>query len=193
MSTAEKTVPTPAEVHETGLKVRQIVTSYTKCLDATIEDYPIGRSDRGLCRLQVERAAGKGYRTVRTTTDKYARWCKPKKSTYGNGVKVVVTGLGGDRDIRWLTASDQGVFLSSANWDSEALMEAPHWSQPRREARSYDVISMTYDPDTLRSEGTRSESLTHVLKADPADLCDAYDAWMEEYKVIRAILLETWA
>src|SRR5271166_3752556 len=60
------------------------------CLDATIDDYPIGRRERGKCRLQVERAAGKGFRTVRTTTNKFGRWCAPKKSTYANNVTVVV-------------------------------------------------------------------------------------------------------
>ncbi len=176
MSTAEKTVPTPAEVHETGLMVRQIVTSYTKCLDATIEDYPIGRSDRGLCRLQVERAAGKGYRTVRTTTDKYARWCKPKKSTFTNDVTVVITGLGGDRDIRWLGVGTRAVYLQAANGSTDKLMDAPYYTQTQRNDRHYTV---------------NGEPM--VLEADPADLCDAYDAWIEEYKVIRAILLETWA
>ena len=56
----------------------------------TIDDYPIGRRERGKCRLQVERAQGKGYRTVRTTTNKSGRWCAPKKSTYSNSLIVVV-------------------------------------------------------------------------------------------------------
>ncbi len=34
----------------------------------------INRQERGKCRLQVERSKGKGYRTVRTTTNKHGRW-----------------------------------------------------------------------------------------------------------------------
>ena len=59
--------------------VRQKIASKNLCLDATIDDYPIGRRERGKCRPQVERAVGKGYRTVRTMTNKLGRWCAPEK------------------------------------------------------------------------------------------------------------------
>ena len=78
----ETKIPTPDEIRATFAGVRQQIVGMNLCLDATIDDYPIGRRERGKCRLQVERAAGKGYRTVRTTTNKFGRWCKPKKSTY---------------------------------------------------------------------------------------------------------------
>ena len=49
--------------------VRHKLGDMDLCLDATIDDYPIGTRERGRCRLQVERARSKGYRTVRTTTN----------------------------------------------------------------------------------------------------------------------------
>jgi hypothetical protein len=70
-------IPTSDEIRATFEAVRHKIASMDLCLDATIDDYPIGRRDRGKCRLQVERAAGKGYRTVRTTTNKFGRWCAP--------------------------------------------------------------------------------------------------------------------
>lgn len=54
-------------------RARQFLEAHHLCPEATIEDYPIGRRERGKCRLQVERARGKGYRTVRTTTDRLGR------------------------------------------------------------------------------------------------------------------------
>ena len=82
----ETKIPTHDQIRETFANVRDLVQRNHLCLDATIDDYPIGRRERGKCRLQVERAAGKGYRTVRTTTNKLGRWCAPKKSTYHNSV-----------------------------------------------------------------------------------------------------------
>ena len=83
-------IPTVKEIRAKFAEVRGVIAKSDLCLDATIDDYPIGRRERGKCRLQVERAAGKGYRTVRTTTNKFGRWCAPKKSTYRNSVYVVV-------------------------------------------------------------------------------------------------------
>jgi hypothetical protein len=85
-----KEIPTHDEIRATFAGMREQLESSQLCLDATINDYPIGRRERGKCRLQVERAQNKGYRTVRTTTNKHGRWCKPHKSTYSNSLIVVV-------------------------------------------------------------------------------------------------------
>jgi hypothetical protein len=74
-----KEFPTHEEIRATFAVVRDQLERSHLCLDATIDDYPIGRRERGKCRLQVSRAANKGYRTVRTTTNKAGRWCAPKK------------------------------------------------------------------------------------------------------------------
>lgn len=193
MTTAtDKKILTPAEYREEGLRVRQVLTSYPLCLDATIDDYPIGRSDRGKCRLQVERAKGKGYRTVRTTTDRNGVWCKPKKSTFGNAVRCVITGLGGDRDIRWLGVSETAVWLSSANGESDTLLKAPHYCKPSRTDRAYTVTT-TRIVDLATMEGEAKGVERNVIPADPPELCDSWDAWYEEYRVLRAIAIEAWA
>ncbi len=189
MSTAtdEKKIMTPAEYREKGEQVRKIITSYNLCLDATIEDYPIGRRDRGKCRLQVERAKGKGYRTVRTTTNKQGHWCQPKKSTFRPGVIAVVTGLGGDRDIRWLGVGMSSVYLSDASGTADTLIKAPFYCQPRREDHRYTMAITSGFPGA-----TTIETKECVDKADPPELCDAYDAWIEQYVMLRAIVLEVW-
>src|SRR5262245_63395798 len=81
------------QIRQTFASVRSLVQRSHICVDATITDYPIGRRERGKCRLQVERAKGKGYRTVRRATDKFGHRCKPNKSTFRNAVTVVVADL----------------------------------------------------------------------------------------------------
>jgi hypothetical protein len=76
---SDKKIPTVAEMRVACRQARDLIERTTLCLDATSDDYPIGGNDRRKCRLQVERAKGTGYRTVRTTTDKFGRWCKPHK------------------------------------------------------------------------------------------------------------------
>ena len=98
----EKVTPTHDEIRATFEDLRRKIGCMDLCLDATIDDYPIGRRERGKCRLQVERAAGKGYRTVRTTTNKFGRWCAPKKSTYRNSVYVVIRDCDDEHQVCWL-------------------------------------------------------------------------------------------
>ena len=86
--------------------VRRKIASMNLCLGATIDDYPIGRRERGKCRLHVERAAGKGYRAVRTTTNKFGRWCAPKKSTYRNSVYVVIRDYDDEHQVVWLAVGN---------------------------------------------------------------------------------------
>ena len=102
----EKVVPTHDEIRATFDAVRYKIGRMNLCLDATIEDYPIGRRERGKCWLQVERAAGKGDRTVRTTTNKFGRWCAPKKSTYRNSVYVVVGDYDDEHQVVWLAVGN---------------------------------------------------------------------------------------
>jgi hypothetical protein len=60
----EKVILTIDEIRAKFAEVRKTIEGFELSLDATIDDYPIGRRERGKRRLQVERAAGKGYRTV---------------------------------------------------------------------------------------------------------------------------------
>ena len=102
----ETKIPTHDEIRATFAEVRDQIERSHLCLDATIDDYPIGRRERGKCRLQVERAPNKGYRTVRTTTNKYGRWCAAKKSTYSNSLIVVVRDWDTEHQHAWLSCGN---------------------------------------------------------------------------------------
>jgi hypothetical protein len=54
----DKTIPTVAEVREAARQARDLIERTTLCLNATIDDYPIGGNDHGKFRLKVERAKG---------------------------------------------------------------------------------------------------------------------------------------
>src|SRR5260370_1977114 len=58
----ETKIPTHDEIRATFASVRDLVQRNHLCLDATIDDYPIGRRQPGKCRLQRQQSAGKGYR-----------------------------------------------------------------------------------------------------------------------------------
>ncbi|MGO9272906.1 MAG: hypothetical protein ACLQOO_22165, partial [Terriglobia bacterium] len=98
----ETKIPTHDQIRSTFASVGDLVQRNHLCLDATIDDYPMGPRERGKCRLQVERTGGRGYRTVRTTTNKFGRWFAPKKSVYQNGVWVVIKGYDLNRQHVWL-------------------------------------------------------------------------------------------
>jgi hypothetical protein len=59
---------TADEIQTACAAAREFIARHHLCLDATIDDYPIGRQDRGKCGLQVVRKKNHGYRLVRTTT-----------------------------------------------------------------------------------------------------------------------------
>lgn len=132
-------------------------------LSGVIEDYPIGHSLRGKCRLAVEANSKRGYRTVRETTDKNGKWCSPKYSTYSNCPTCVVRhpDLPANRSLAWLTFGMFGVLLRYASGESESLFAAPCRYVPRRQATDF------------RS----SQGDVCLLTADDPELCDAFDAF----------------
>jgi hypothetical protein len=198
----EKVIPTIDEIRAKFAEVRQTIQAYELCLDATIDDYPIGRRERGKCRLQVERANGKGYRTVRTTTNKHGRWCKPKKSTYGSAVIVVVDNVDDEHQCAWLSVGNPlaqwggaHVYLQYANGAGNALIQCWRNDAPRRNDQSYTVT--TTKPLLLTdimngAKPEQGEIREHVLKADSPEECDAWDVWVEELKATRELLLAVW-
>lgn len=175
MSTA--TVPTPAEVvgliraAEARLKELDFVP------DFTIEDYPIGSNNRGKCKLEVEWKKGKGWRTVRTTTDKYGRWCKPKCSTYDN-TPIAVVKLDGFYEAAWLRCQPSygkhAIYLQGANGDLvETILEHPDGvptSRPRREPHTYTMESRDL-------YGKLIDSKEYTTPADSPEACDAWEVW----------------
>jgi hypothetical protein len=92
------------------------------------------------CRLQVERAANKGYRTMRTTTNKAGRWCKPHKSTYSNSLIVVARDWDTEHQHAWLSCGnpravygDAHVCVQYANGAGIALAKCGRNDAPRRD------------------------------------------------------------
>jgi len=199
----ETKIPTHDEIRATFASVRDLVQRNHLCLDATIDDYPIGRRERGKCRLQVERAAGKGYRTVRTTTNKFGRWCAPKKSTYHNSVTVVVRDYDEEHQVVWLSAGNPAaqyggahVGLQYANGSGLALAKCWRNDAPRREDRHYTTVTRTsrlgITAGGLLPENMTEEREPHVLEADSPEECAAWDVWVEELKTVRQLLLNVW-
>ncbi len=97
--------------------------------EAIIEEYPIGRGDRGKCKLSFDYAAGKGWRSVRTTTNRNGHWCNPKRSVYSNlgmgggPIAVVIARLShcwllnSKKQAAWIHATrSQGPYFTLANW-----------------------------------------------------------------------------
>ena len=199
----ETKIPTHDEIRATFASVRDRIASSNLCLDATIDDYPIGRRERGKCRLQVEQANGKGYRTVRTTTNKFGRWCAPKKSTYSNSVIVVVRDWDAEHQHVWLCCGNPRaqyggahVSVQYANGAGVALAKCWRNDAPRREDVHYTVRSTKPLALTEIMNGASpeaAEETKHVLKADSAEEVAAWDVWVEELTTVRQLLLEVWA
>jgi hypothetical protein len=196
-------VPTHDEIRETFTEVRDRLARSNLCPDATIDDYPIGRRERGKCRLQVERAQNKGYRTVRNTTSKYGRWCAPKKSTYSNSLIVVVRDWDDEHQHAWLScgkprAQHGGAHVSVqyANGVGVALAKCWRNDAPRREDVHYTSVIRTSNlgitAGGLRPENMTEERQERVLAADSTEECDAWDVWVQELETVRQLLLDVW-
>jgi hypothetical protein len=179
--------PTAESVRAACARSRQFIEGHHLGLDATIADYPIGRRERGQCRLQVERAKGKGYRTVRTTTDKLGRWCQPHKSTFRPAITVVVDDLEGERTTAWLAVDERCVHIQYPNGEGFHVVDAPCTLPPRRvEEKSVVILKPIFG---LPGQEDRVE---HVWPADPPELCDAWDAWVEQRNHLRLLLARVW-
>jgi hypothetical protein len=190
----ENKIPTPDEVRARCAKTRGFVLNSVLNLDTTIEDYPIGRRERGKCRLQVERDKKRGYRTVKTTTNQFGRWCAPKRSTFTD-TAICVIDLA-DRQTfplhieyvqGWLFVGTQAVSMTYANGSQTILVRAPHWWRPRR-----DEERVTFVIQPIFGLPGASERQEHVSPADPPELCDAYDAWWAEYLELRKLVVAVW-
>jgi hypothetical protein len=155
------------------------VGSMTFLAEGIIDDYPIGRKTRGKCKLSVEYKKGKGFRTVRQTTDKDDNWCKPHTSRYYDAPTSVVRHQG---KIGWLTIAGSMIYVTWANYDTEALVMANVSNAPRVKDHTYQTIS--YEPLSMedvmagKKAGVR-ETQTHTLPADPPEVIECWNAWLE--------------
>jgi hypothetical protein len=199
----ETKIPTLDEIRATFAGVRQKILGMNLCLDATIDDYPIGRRERGKCRLQVERAPGKGYRTVRTTTNKFGPWCKPKKSTYRSSVHAVIREYDDEHKVVWLAAGNPAaqwggahVTIQYANGEGFSLAKCWRNDAPRREPHTYTTTwtksKLSITGAGVETSGPTAEKETRTLEAYSPEECDAWDAWVEKLKSVRGMLLEVW-
>lgn len=101
-----------------------------------INDYPIGGSNRGQCKFEIEHNPKRGYRIVRTTTNKHGQWCKPKTSTYG-GRAVIVSGEDGKTYILQMA----GVYDFIIVWKHDLMQaECVHKSDGERHAELLALI-----------------------------------------------------
>jgi hypothetical protein len=138
----EKVMPTHDEFRATFKAVRQKIGRMDVCRDATIDDYSIGRRERGKFRLEFERTVVKGYRTVRTRTNKFCRWCAPMKSLYRISICVVVRACDDEHQAVWLAvanpADQRGVNITieSANGKGNSLAQCCRNDAPRRAPRT---------------------------------------------------------
>jgi hypothetical protein len=167
------------EVRSKLAEVRAKLDRYQLFTEHVIGDYPIGRRLRGQCKLSVEYKPGKGFRTVKTTTDKFGRWCNPKKGTYDDGAICVAVSPNGWAG--WLRVGNRSVYLQRANGDCITLADSPGrcWSKPRREPHPYAIVVRDHLGNVIRREN-------EVLKADPAELCDAWDVWEAGVRALQA-------
>jgi hypothetical protein len=199
----ETKIPTHDEIRNTFAELRERIGTMNLCLDATIDDYPIGRRERGKCRLQVERAATKGYRTVRTTTNKYGRWCKPHKSIYRGSTTVVVRDWDTEHQHAWLSSGEPRsryggahVYVEYANGAGLALAKCWRPDAPRREDFRYTSVIRTSNlgitAGGLLPENMSERREERVFEADPVEECDAWDVWVEELETVRQLLLNVW-
>jgi hypothetical protein len=134
-----------------------------------IQDYPIGGTNRGKCALQVE-TNKRGWRTLKTTTNKHGRWCKPHASTYRSvGQCFVVSGDIVEKDFAWLSIDGEGgITLTAANHECTEVFARPfssYWVRRKAEV----------------SYGTHYE-------ADAPEVIEAWDEWISGLQAIGRML-----
>lgn len=172
-------IRTTLERTETLLRSVEFAASYT------IDDYPIGGANRGKCEMGYEFKKGKGYRTVRRTTDKRGVWCKPKSCTFQPSPIVVVYGPDLQHEAAWLRCEyyGHGMYLQWANGDCEYLCKSPLTSPPRRADETYTMMTtkLHFDRSGISPDGEPEKS-THTLYADSAEDIALWDAFMEGYR-----------
>ena len=189
---------TVVEVDAALTKLRKWLSKAEFVASFTIDDYPISRTARGRCKLEVDwKKSRAGWRTARTTTNKMGQWCKPHHSVYRYGLGVVVTHpeitkLG--RGAAWLFIDKSGVGLHYANGENLTLAEPPHWCKPRRTEHRYSMVTRSYDGSVISGSLDRPPAVNvaeQVLEADPPALCDAYDLWERGIRQIQLDLICT--
>ena len=108
-----------------------------------------------------------------------------------------------DHQVVWLSAGNPTaqyggahVCIQYANGEGHALAKCWRNDPPRREDHHYTTVTRTsrlgITAGGLLPENMTEEREEHVLKADSAEECDAWDVWVEELKTVRQLLLHVW-
>jgi hypothetical protein len=99
----------------------------------------------------------------------------------------LIDDLEGDKTTGWLGLSEWCLYVSYASGDGFHLVEAPGRWAPRREDEKV-VIQM----QPIWPPGAPCTTEEHVHKADPPELCDAWDCWIERRAKLHAMLAQAW-
>lgn len=100
---------------------------------------------------------------------------------------MVVDDLEGERTTGWLAISERCVYVHHRNGDGFHIVETPCMSPPRR-TEEKSVMVMT----PLFGSPGQEERVEHIRPADPPELCDAWDAWVEHRDQLRLLLARVW-
>jgi hypothetical protein len=113
---------------------------------------------------------------------------------YTDAAMVVIRDWDSEHEHVWLAVGTQDVFIRYANGEGFTLIQAPHYCKPQREPRTvrWKTQTMGLDRNGLHAVG-EPEYKDDVIHADPPELCDAYDAWLEQYVELRKLVEATWA
>lgn len=170
--------PTPEEVRQSFADLRSNLARHRVVPVHIIDSYPIGRRDRGQCRLEVEHKPGRGYRRIKTTTDKHGNWCAPKRSVWDGFPNFVIVGdLELGRTAAWLQITPQRIAYLYPNGSVAHLLTSPSpFGKPRREPETVVFEKRTLTFGCGPSQVSPDEM---VMPADSPELCDAYDTWIE--------------
>ena len=145
--------------------VEDFMAKGTFAYEFVIEDYPIGVTARGKCRLGIEAKPSKGVRTTKTTTDKNGRWCSPKVSTYEDrqDTGLLVLCERPHHRAGWLFLSARnGVWVAFANGESLVVCKPPFSTPPIRTGIVYAM-----------GGGSRM-----TIPASPREEVEAWDEWV---------------
>jgi hypothetical protein len=129
-------------IREQFKRVRDMLALVQFSKSTVIEDYPMGGSHRGQCRLEYDINNKKGRYRLCKTTSLGGRWNKPNKSTFRDFSAVsVVTGPLPKHNAAWLHVGRDMVGLIFANYESYALAESPYpFGIPRRVDKPYTLV-----------------------------------------------------
>jgi hypothetical protein len=108
---------------------------------------------------------------------------------------VVIDDYDDERKSVWLKVDPRyGVFVQHADYSGFSLVKVEFHRTPSRVERrfTWTTTELAITRAGLEPAEAPGEEVS-VIPPDPPELCDAYDAWFEEYNSMRRQLEEVWA